>query len=457
MSYFSGHITETINSCREKAKVKFNDASKKAVPPVQTHDNSKKDKNNNNNNNNNNQTPPNHHHAKKPQQIAHYVPRDPNSLLIAMFSNETLHSVAVGGLAQVVTELSCSLTSLGHEVHIFTMYNSYKTHEPEYQVIDGVHYHRCAFRFDSNEITQTRSMVESMVRSALSCEGFMNRAFDVVHAHDWLTFQVFERLKTAAGDGRRRRSIASMHSTVFGRNGNKYYNSDSEKKMLGIERRGCIDADRVICVSENMVHDVKTLYDLTGDNITGIRNGVRTSHFDQNGGGGGPDMGALKLAMGIDVFDPVVLCVCRLTSQKGPDLLLDAVPEILASFPKTKFLFVGDGDLKSSLEDKAHKMGLATAHNKDKDKSHPSKAVRFLGSMRLNSDELVRVFKMADLVAIPSRNEPFGIVALEAMACWKPVVATNQGGLKQIIRDRETGFLECVRARFWRLRGAARL
>jgi glycosyltransferase involved in cell wall biosynthesis len=123
----------------------------------------------------------------------------------------------------------------------------------------------------------------------------------------------------------------------------------------------------------------------------------------------------------------MVLFVGRMTTQKGPDLLLEAVPSILHRRGDAKVVFVGDGYLKSSLQGRIHQLGVGHA-------------VRFLGAMGQNGD-IVNLFKSADVVCVPSRNEPFGITVLEGWAAGKPVVATQKGGPRELIAHGQDGYL----------------
>ena len=107
--------------------------------------------------------------------------------------------------------------------------------------------------------------------------------------------------------------------------------------------------------------------------------------------------------------DPIVLFMGRLSTQKGPDRLLDAVPGILQQHPDAKVVLVGDGDMRPYLDHRANEAGI-------------SHAVRFLGALPPNG-RIVNLCKSADVVCLPSRNEPFGIVVLEAWAAGRPVIA----------------------------------
>ena len=120
----------------------------------------------------------------------------------------------------------------------------------------------------------------------------------------------------------------------------------------------------------------------------------------------------------------MVLFSGRLCVQKGPDLLLEAVPGLLRHYANAKFVFAGDGHLRGELERRSHQLGV-------------SHATRFLGHQ--NSSNLVDLYKACDAVCLPSRNEPFGISALEGWAAGKPVVASQNGGPGEFIWHNITG------------------
>jgi glycosyltransferase involved in cell wall biosynthesis len=136
------------------------------------------------------------------------------------------------------------------------------------------------------------------------------------------------------------------------------------------------------------------------------------------------DVGLAKERLGLGPMDPTVLFCGRLAWQKAPDLLVEAIPAVLGQHPAAKFLFAGDGEMRGRLEQRVHELGVAYA-------------VRFLGCRR--GQELADLFKMPDVVCVPSRNEPFGIVILEAWSAGKPVVVTQNGGPAEFVRHRVDG------------------
>jgi hypothetical protein len=189
-------------------------------------------------------------------------------------------------------------------------------------------------------------------------------------------------------------------------------------------------ADRVICVSGVLADEVKAYYGIHGDKIRVVYNGIHLSEKNSIVNMEWEDewSGNTKKDKGFSVMDPMFLFVGRLAVQKGPDLLIEAIPRILQTRGDAKFVIVGDGHMKSALEQRTHQLGI-------------SHAVHFTGSVKSGSPHLKALFKSCDAVIVPSRNEPFGIVVLEAWAAGKPVVATTSGGPRDFVTPHQDGFL----------------
>mmetsp|Transcript_26452 Transcript_26452/g.45535 ORF Transcript_26452/g.45535 Transcript_26452/m.45535 type:complete len:442 (+) Transcript_26452:76-1401(+) len=343
------------------------------------------------------------------------LPKKPH-LKIAMISWESLHSVAVGGVAAHVTELAAALERRGHEVHVFVRIGAF---QKPYELIHGVHYHRCTIQLNPDFVTEMDLMGNSLMWTIGETEAYQGRAFDIVHGHDWMTAKGLVQAKF----GGTRTCIFTMHSTEWGRCGNVHYPHGQSARIRQFEGEGCHTADRVICVSGALCDEVKAQYHVPHDKLRCIYNGINVHRYD-----GFIDPAAVKGSWGIGALDPTVLFVGRMARQKGPDLLLDAIPEILGQRGDAKFVFVGDGHMKGDLESAAHHKGI-------------KHAVRFLGSMGNSDPRLIDLYKACDVVCVPSRNEPFGIVLLEAWAAGKPIVATRQGGPGEIITHNTDGFL----------------
>ena len=261
------------------------------------------------------------------------------------------------------------------------------------------------------------NMGNSFVYFMRQTEAFQGAHFDVVHGHDWLCAKGIVQVKNDYG----RKVFLTLHSTEFGRCGNRHFNGQSER-IRGVEAEGVFCADRVVTVSGVLADEVKTQYRIPDWKLRVVRNGINCGRFD-----GTIDPGVCRRTYGIGPMDPMVLFVGRLTIQKGPDLLLEAVPGILARRPDARIVFVGDGYMRRDLERRADQLGVRHA-------------VRFLGSMSANGD-LTNLYKSTDVVCIPSRNEPFGIVVLEAWAAGKPVVVTRNGGPCEMVGHNHEGLV----------------
>lgn len=323
---------------------------------------------------------------------------------IALFSWETLHSIKVGGVAVHVTELAAGLTRRGHEVHVFTRLGE---DQSEYELVHGVHYHRCPFDLHTDFVQEMDNMCRSFVHRFFDTEDYIG-SFDIVHSHDWITANAVRWIK----EGRGRRAVLTMHSTEYGRNGNNFFGGQAQR-ILDVERTGTYCVDHVITVSGRLKGEVSWLYELPETKVSTIYNGVNARAFDYE-----VDPGEVKARYAIGPLDPTVLFVGRMVLQKGPDILVQTVPPLLRHYPNAKFVFMGDGHMRNEVAGMAHRMGVAHA-------------VRMIGAH--SGRTVTDLFKACDIVAVPSRNEPFGIVVLEGWSAYKPVVSTKNGGPAEFV------------------------
>jgi len=315
---------------------------------------------------------------------------------IAMFAWETLHSKAVGGIAPHVTELAAALQRRGNEVHIFTQCAA---GEIGYEQIFGVHYHRVSFKQEGDLPSKMEAMSNAMAWCFGETQDHIG-SFDIATAHDWMCCKAMVQCKNTHGLP----CVFTFHSTEQGRSLGKGLD-----KMIAMESEAAFVADRIIAVSPKLKEEVIYNYNVPESKIWSIYNGIQCSKYD-----GFVDCAEVKGRYGIGCMDPTILFVGRMTGgMKGADLLLEAVPDILGAHGDAKVVFVGDGDAKMHCDHRSHELGIAHA-------------TRFLGSK--GGQELVDLYKACDAVCVPSRNEPFGLVVLEAWAAGKPVVASDQVG-----------------------------
>jgi len=282
-----------------------------------------------------------------------------------------------------VTELAAALERKGHEVHVFTRRAQ---GQDNYGCFDGVHYYLVDLSSGSDFVHEIHNLNEAMVDKFIYVSD-LNGPFDIVHGHDWLAAEAMAQIKERWG----LRGILTMHSTEWGRNGNVWYGAGEPFRKSELERYGAYCANQVIAVSHHLKAELAHLYQCPDGKTHVIYNGVNRHEFD-----GFVDPGEIKARYGVGPVEPVVLFVGRANLQKGPDLLLEAVPLVLATHPEDRFVFAAAGDM--------------------------------LPRMRA-----------CDLVCVPSRNEPFGIVVLEAWAAGKPVVVTKTGGPDEFVDHEGNG------------------
>ena len=331
---------------------------------------------------------------------------------ITMCSSESLHSIAIGGLGVHVTELAAGLERRGHEVHVIS---PRANGQRAYDCIHGVHYHRIEHDSRDGLVDRMDSMCRAMAHRFHEVTSMIGK-FDLAHAHDWSAVNAMRSIWGGFGTP----SVLTMHSTEYGRAGNVLH-SGVAQCIRDREAAGCHEATAVIAVSHFLAEEMRRLYQVADGRINVVPNGVNYRAYD-----GFIDPGEVKARYGIAPMAPTVLAIGRMTAQKGLDMLVEAAPMVLASYPEVRFVIVGEGPEKNHVVHLAQQAGAA-------------RAIVFAGS--LPHPECVDLTRACDIVAVPSRNEPFGIVVLEAWAAGKPVVATVAGGPREFVWDGVNGLL----------------
>jgi glycosyltransferase involved in cell wall biosynthesis len=194
--------------------------------------------------------------------------------------------------------------------------------------------------------------------------------------------------------------------------------------------------DRLIAVSRAIVQKVAT-EGRTGAPIELIYNGVDLSRYDEQ-----EACCTLPEEYGFEAGTPLVGAVARLEPEKGHPTLLEAWPLVLARVPAARLLVVGEGSRREALEAEAEALGLlglpcegdtcvGTRH------ARPHATVVFTG----RRDDVPAVTAALDVAVLPSYREALGLAVLEAMALGRPVVATNVGGIPEMVEHERTGLL----------------
>jgi len=333
-------------------------------------------------------------------------------LSVMMFTWEYPPRV-IGGISPHVFFLSKSLAESDVKVHVVTCdFPGALPHE----VIDGVE----VYRVDSYKnpapdfATWVYLMNLNMQREAAALVNKLGGKIDVFHAHDWLVATAGIGLKHVF----RKPLLVTMHSTEIGRRDGLH--TDTEKMIHETEAWLTYEAWKVICCSDYMVSHVKWAFGLPEDKLIMIPNGVNTSVYE---GSETEDCEAFRAKFALPE-EKIVLFVGRLVYEKGIHVLINAVPKVLERV-NAKFIIVGSGYMKEQLLKIVRSMKL-------------EQKVLFMGFV--DDETLLRLQKCADVSVVPSLFEPFGIVALEAMAAKSPIVASDTGGLSEIIDHDATGF-----------------
>lgn len=240
-------------------------------------------------------------------------------------------------------------------------------------------------------------MAEAGRYASLVLKSCVNLGFDVIHAHDWMTYPAGLAIARITG----RPLVAHIHSTEFDRSG-----VNVNQRIYEIERRGMHGAVRVIAVSQLTADICVHRYGVARDKIRVVYNGVEN-------GGAMNDFPAR-----ISSKDKIVLFLGRITMQKGPEYFVRAAKRVLEKVENVKFLVAGNGDMARGMIEQAAELGIG--HK-----------ILFTGFLR--GRDVARIFQMADCYVMPSVSEPFGIAPLEAMSHDVPVIISKQSGVSEVL------------------------
>jgi len=242
--------------------------------------------------------------------------------------------------------------------------------------------------------------------AALAAELAAGEQFDVVHAHDWMTYPAGIAVATISG----KPLIVHVHSTEFDRSG-----ENVNQMIYDIERRGMERADKVIAVSYFTRSIIINRYGISGEKVEVVYNGI-----ERNGNG------ALA-ETGIDKDEKIVLFLGRITMQKGPEYFLQAAKKVLEVMDNVKFVMAGSGDLMHRTVEMAAELGIG-------------QKILFTGF--LCGEDVQKIYEMADLYVMTSVSEPFGIAPLEALNNDVPVIISKQSGVSEVL-------MHALKVDFW--------
>ncbi|RYG32795.1 glycosyltransferase family 1 protein [bacterium] len=321
----------------------------------------------------------------------------------------------VGGISPHVYELSQELQAQGVEVHVVTRETA---NAPDEEIeTSGVNIHRVHLAEKPNdflhEIRLLNQATDLRVRRLL--EGWRPGGEPTIfHAHDWLSLDSARELKYEY----KLPMIATVHATEHGRHGGIF--NDTSRYIHDQEYWLGYEAWRVIVCTRFMEGQVERTLACPSDKVDIVYNGVNRKKFEFEWTEEERVAQRAKLAL---PHEKIVMYVGRFVREKGIQVLLASINSILAQQPDSKFVIVGGGN-RERFERFVEWAGL-------------SDRVIFTGFMANRA--LHQLYRVADVAVFPSLYEPFGIVALEAMAAGVPVVASDAGGLREVVLHDVTG------------------
>ena len=318
----------------------------------------------------------------------------------------------IGGISPHIYNLSKSLAKNGVKVYVVTCDFP---GAPQHETIDGVEVHRIdSYKNPAPDFaTWVYLMNVNMQKEAAALARSLGGNIDIFHAHDWLVATAGIGLKHVF----RKPFFATMHSTEIGRRNGIH--TDYERMIHETEAWLTYEAWKVICCSDYMISHVRWAFGLPPDKLVMVPNGV---NFEAYAAENKEDLSQFRNRFALPQ-EKIVLFVGRLVHEKGAHVLVNAVPKVLQKV-NAKFVIVGNGYMRDQLSDLVRGMGLA--HK-----------VMFTGFV--DDETLRKLQKCADVSVVPSLFEPFGIVALEAMAAGSPLVVSDTGGLSEIVSHEVDG------------------
>ena len=315
----------------------------------------------------------------------------------------------IGGIASHVFDLSRALVRRGIEVHLVTC--NFPGAQ-EYENVDGVDVHRVeSYAAGDSFLSWALRMQKNMERSSCDLINFI-KGIDLIHAHDWLSGVAGIGLKHLY----RKPLITTMHSTEYGRRVGIH--NDFQASIHEIEGWLSHESWRIITCSYYMRNHVSWCLRVPENKICVVQNGVDVNKFNF-----GMNYWEVRnrFARG---SEKILLFVGRFVPEKGLDTLIEALPRILSNGIDAKIVAVGEGPQLEEYQQMADQYELT---NK----------ILFVG--HVEDWTLRALYRVADVTVVPSRFEPFGIVALEAMAARCPLVVCAVGGLNEIVDNEATG------------------
>ncbi|EHK86859.1 UDP-N-acetylglucosamine: 1L-myo-inositol-1-phosphate 1-alpha-D-N-acetylglucosaminyltransferase [Saccharomonospora azurea SZMC 14600] len=332
-----------------------------------------------------------------------------------------------GGMNVYISQTAVEMARRGTSVEVFTRATS-SDQPPVVELAPGVLVrHVPAGPFEPLTRGELPSQLCAFTSGVLRTEAFQEPGYyDLIHSHYWLSGQVGWLARERWGVP----LVHTAHTLAKVKNAALAHGDTPEPRTRVIgEEQVVAEADRLVVNTEVEAEQLVRLYGADPDAVRTVSPGVDLDRFRPGG------VEAARAALGLSPEAVVLAFAGRIQPLKAPDVLLKAAATLVRRDPELRRRLVvlvaggasGTGlDQPASLRRLAGELGIADL-------------VRFLPPQ--GGQDLVNVYRAADVVAVPSHNESFGLVALEAQACGTPVVAARVGGLPVAVADGESGLL----------------
>jgi glycogen synthase len=225
----------------------------------------------------------------------------------------------------------------------------------------------------------------------------LHASFDIIHAHDWITFPAGVALARMTN----KPLVVHVHSLEVDRSG-----GGANPKIVAVEAKGLQAATKIIAVSKYTASLIQREHGISSEKIDVVHNGMHSNPV------------ALAPRSEWKWKGKTVLFLGRVTYQKGPEYFVEAAAKVLTYCPDTLFVVAGSGDMLPRMVDRVHDLGI-------------SSNFKFTGFLR--GSEVDKMFALADLYVMPSVSEPFGLTALEAIKCGTPVIVSKTSGVSEVL------------------------
>jgi glycogen(starch) synthase len=319
-----------------------------------------------------------------------------------------------GGLARHVRKLSEAMVERDVEVHVLTRGGE---ESPARELANGVVVHRIREPKRPTDLGEFVTWVERMNSDMLAAGVELGDRydFDLVHGHDWLVANACDHLAKRFEAP----LVTTIHATEYGRH-QGWVDKHPQTYIHGVERWITNRSQRVIACSHYMREQIVDIFGVAEKRVSVIPNGIDPDDLQAQD--------PVELVRLRSEFaapeEKLVLLIGRLVYEKGFQLALEAMPRLIDAVPGTRFLVAGSGTHEAELHRQAEELGLM---------EHGT----FLGW--IGDDVLHSLYRIADLTVVPSIYEPFGLVALEAMASGCPCIVADTGGLREVVVHEEGG------------------